>query len=178
MKKEGKAVIIDSLEDSFKKSSVGILTNYKGLKTEDLLAIRRKMRAAGGKFEVVKNTLAKFAADKAGYSQIDSLLNDTTAIAFGFKDVREVAVVLADYIRTTKTTLTIKGGFLGNKLLTPKDVQTITTLPTREVLLAMLMGQLQSPIVMLMGQLNAPIRGLANVLNERKKQLEGGTSNG
>ena len=178
MKKEGKAVIIDSLEESFKKSSVGILTNYKGLKTIDLLEIRKKMRAAGGKFEVVKNTLAKFAADKAGYNQIDSLLNDTTAIAFGFKDARDVAVALADYIRMTKTTLTIKGGFLGNKLLTPKDVQTITTLPSRDVLLAMLMGQLQSPIVMLMGQLNAPIRCLANVLNERKKQLEGGTTNG
>ncbi|MBN1367110.1 MAG: 50S ribosomal protein L10 [Dehalococcoidales bacterium] len=178
MKKEGKAVIIDNLEESFKKSSVGILTNYKGLKNVDLLEIRKRMRTAGGKFEVVKNTLAKFAADKAGYDQIDSLLNDTTAIAFGFKDARDIAVALADYIRTTKTTLSIKGGFLGSKLLTPQDVQTIATLPTREVLLAMLLGQLQSPIVMLMGQLNAPVSGLVNVLNGRKKQLEGGTTNG
>ncbi len=178
MKKEGKAVIIDELEESFKKANGGILTNYKGLKTVDLLELRKRMRAAGGKFEVVKNTLAKFAADKAGYNQIGGLLNDTTAIAFGFKDTRDVAVALADYIRTSKTTLSIKGGFLGSKLLTPQDVQTITTLPTREVLLAMLMGQLQSPIVMLMGQLNAPVSGLVNVLNGRKKQLEGGTTNG
>ena len=177
MKKESKAVIIDHLEESFKQSSIGILTNYRGLKTPDLLEIRKKMKAAGGKFEVVKNTLAKFAADKAGFNQIDSLLNETTAIAFGFKDVRDVAVALSDYIRMNKTTLTIKGGFLGNKLLTTEDVQMITTLPSREVLLAMLMGQLQSPLTMFMGQLNAPIRGLANVLNERKKQLEG-ESNG
>ena len=177
MKKEGKAVIIDKLEESFTKSSIGILTNYRGLKTIDLLEIRKRVRVAGGKFEVVKNTLAKFAADKAGYNQIDDLLNNTTAIAFGFKDVRDVAIALADYIRLSKVPLTIKGGFLGKKLLTPQDVQVITTLPTREVLLAMLMGQLQSPIVMLMGQLNAPIRGLANVLNARKKQLEG-DSNG
>jgi large subunit ribosomal protein L10 len=178
MKKEGKAVIIDNLEESFTKSSVGILTNYKGMKTVDLLEIRKRVRAAGGKFEVVKNTLAKFAADKAGYNQIDNLLNDTTAIAFGFKDARDVAVALAEYIRTSKTTLKIKGGFLGKKLLTAQDVQTITTLPTREVLLAMLMGQLQSPIVMLMRQLNAPTSGLAIVLNARMKQLEGGTTNG
>lgn len=177
MKKEGKAVIIDHLEESFKESNIGILTNYRGLKTPDLLEIRKKMKAASGRFEVVKNTLAKFAADKAGFNQIDTLLNETTAIAFGFKDARDVAVVLADYIRMNKTTLTIKGGFLGNKLLTTEDVQMITTLPSREVLLAMLMGQLQSPLTMLMAQLNAPIRGLANVLNERKKQLEG-ESNG
>jgi large subunit ribosomal protein L10 len=176
MKKEGKAVIIDKLEESFSKSNIGILTNYKGLKTIDLLEIRKRVRVAGGKFEVVKNTLAKFAADKAGYNQIDTLLNDTTAIAFGFRDVRDVAVALADYIRTSKTTLAIKGGYLGKKLLTPQDVHTITTLPTREVLLAMLMGQLQSPIVMLMRQLNAPISGLANVLNARMKQLEGGSN--
>jgi len=75
----------------FSKSNIGILTNYKGLKTVDLLEVRKKLRAAGGKFEVVKNTLAKFAADKAGYNQIDQLLNDTTAIAFGFRDVRDVA---------------------------------------------------------------------------------------
>lgn len=178
MKKEGKAVIIDSLEESFKKSNIGILTNYKGLKTEELLELRKRMRAAGGKFAVVKNTLTKFAADKAGYNQIGGLLNDTTAIAFGFKDARDVAVALADYIRMNKTTLTIKGGFLGKRLLTTADVQVITTLPTREVLLAMLMGQLQAPIARLMGQLNAPVSGLVNVLNGRKKQLEGGTSNG
>ncbi len=176
MKKEGKAVIIEELRESFSKSNIGILTNYKGLKTVDLLEVRKKLRQAGGKFEVVKNTLARFAADKAGINQIDSLLNDTTAIAFGFQDAREAAAALADYIRTTKSTLTIKGGFLGQKLLTPQDVQTIATLPAREVLLAMLLGQLQSPIVMLMGQLNAPIRGLANVLDARMKQLEGGSN--
>jgi large subunit ribosomal protein L10 len=176
MKKEGKAVIIDRLEESFSKSNIGILTNFKGLKTADLLEARKRVKAAGGKLEVVKNTLAKFAADKAGVSQIDNLLNDTTAIAFGFRDVRDVAVALADYIRSTKSPLTIKGGFLGKRLLTPQDIQTITTLPSREVLLAMLMRQLQSPIVMLMGQLNAPIQGLAFVLQARMKQLEGGSN--
>jgi len=176
VKKEAKAVIIEELRESFSKASIGILTNYKGLKTVDLLEIRKKLRQAGGKFEVVKNTLARFAAEKVGVNQIDSLLNDTTAIAFGFRDAREAAVALSDYIRTTKSTLTIKGGFLGQRLLTPRDVQTITTLPTREVLLAMLLGQLQAPVARLMGQLNAPIAGLANVLNARMKQLEGGSN--
>ena len=176
MKKEGKALIIDRLEESFGKSNIGILTNYKGLKTVDLMELRKRLRAAGGKFEVVKNTLTKFAADKAGISQIDNLLSDTTAIAYGFQDARNAAIALVDFIRSNKSPLTIKGGFLGDKLLTAQDVQTIATLPSREVLLAMLMGQLQLPIIMLMGQLNAPVRGLANVLNARMKQLEGGSN--
>ena len=176
MKKEEKAVIIDKLEETFRKASFGIMTNYIGLKTIDLLEIRKRMRNAGGKFEVVKNTLAGSAAQKAGVGQIEPLLNNTTAIAFGFRDAGELAVALTDFIRTTKSTLVIKGGFLGTKLLTPADVQTITTLPPRNILLSMLLGQLNAPVSRLMGQLNAPISGLANVLNARMKQLEGGSN--
>jgi len=176
LKKDEKAVIIDKLQESFTKSNIGILTNYRGLKTVDLLELRKRLRAANGKYEVVKNTLANFAADKAGVSQIKSLLNETTAIAFGFGEVRDVAVALTDYARTSKTPLTIKGGFLGSHLLSPQDVITLTTLPTRPVLISRLMGQLQAPISMLMGQLNAPLNGLANVLRARMKQLEGGSN--
>ena len=176
MKKEEKANIIDKLQESFAKASIGVLTNYRGLKTNDLLEIRKRLKNAGGRYEIVKNTLARFASERAGINQLEPLLNETTAIAFGFSEPRDLASAITEYARTTKTALTIKGGFLGSRLLTPADVIRLTTLPSKEVLLAQLMGQLQLPIAMLMRQLNAPISGLANVLNERKKQLEGGSN--
>jgi len=176
MKKAAKAVIIDKLQDNFATAKIGVLTNYRGLKTAELLEIRKRLKGAGGKYEVVKNTLARFASQKAGITEIEPSLNQSTAIAFGFGDPREVAIAISDYIRTTKTVLTIKGGFLGNRKLTPADVTRLTTLPSRDVLLSMLMGQLNAPIAGLMAQLNAPVSGLVNVLNGRKKQLEGGTN--
>ena len=173
MKKDKKAVIIDKLQESFAKASIGILTNYRGMKTQDLLEIRKKLRGVNGKYEIVKNTLARFASNKAGITSLEPSLNETTAIAFGFGDPKQIAVAIADYIRVTKTTMVVKGGFLGDRLLSAVDVTTLTTLPSRELLLSMLMGQLNAPIAGLMAQLNAPVSGLANVLNGRKKQLEG-----
>jgi large subunit ribosomal protein L10 len=141
-----------------------------------LLEIRKRLKVANGKYEIVKNTLARFASEKAGITQLEPVLNQTTAIAFGFGDPKQVAVAISDYTRTTKTVMVVKGGFLGKRLLTPADVTTLTTLPSREVLLSMLMGQLNAPIAGLMAQLNAPVSGLVNVLNGIKKQLEGGSN--
>jgi len=176
LKKEQKAVIIDKLQDSFAKANAGILTNYRGLKTADLLEIRKRLKAANGKYEVVKNSLAHFAAEKTGVSQIEGLLTETTAIAFGFGEVHDLAAAMMDFAKTTKSPLVVKGGFLGGRLLTPQDIITLTTLPSKPVMISRLMGQLQSPVAMLMGQLNAPVSGLANVLRARMKQLEGGSN--
>jgi large subunit ribosomal protein L10 len=176
MKKAEKATIIDKIQESFHKASVGVLTNYRGMKTADLLEIRKRIKGAGGKYEIVKNTLALFAAEKAGITQLEPLFNETTAIAFGFNEPKDLALAVTEYTRTTKTVMVIKGGFLGKRLLTTDDVIRLATLPSRDVLIAQLLGQLQSPVASLMGQLNAPLSGLVNVLNQRKKQLEGGSN--
>ena len=176
MKKDEKAVIIDQLQDLFARSTVGILTNYRGMKTADLIELRKRLKPVNGKFEIAKNTLAKFAAEKAGVKQLDSALTETTAIAFGFGEVRDLAAVMSDFVKSTKTVLQIKGGFLGGKLITAKDVVTLSTIPSKPVLIARFMGGLQMPLSMLVGQLNAPISGLANVLRARQKQLEGGAN--
>jgi len=176
MKKEEKAVIVDNLEEIFTKSTGGVMTNYRGMKTGDLLEIRKKLKAADGKYIVVKNSLAHRAAAKAGIDSIDTLLSETTAIAFGFGELQVLAAALTDFARTTKTSFLIKGGFLGNRLLTKEDVDVLTTLPSMPVLIAQLMGQLNAPVAHLMAQLNAPVSGLVNVLNARKEQIEGGSN--
>ena len=124
----------------------GIMTDYRGLKTSDVVALRRKLRESGVEFHVVKNTLARIAAEKAGKDQIGSIFEGPMAIVFVKDDISKSAKVLTDHIAATKMAMTIKGGFLGNKLLTPKEVATIATLPSREVLIAKVMGGIQGPL--------------------------------
>jgi large subunit ribosomal protein L10 len=173
MPTEKKKKIIDSLEQTFAKCNSGIMTDYRGLKTQDVVALRRKLREIGVDYHVVKNTLAKRAAKQAGKDQIISVFEGPMAIAFVKDDISKSAKVMTEHIAASKMALTIKGGFLGNKLITPKEVATIATLPSREILIGKVMGGLQGPIYALMNQLNAPLRGLTVVLQGRIKQLEG-----
>lgn len=139
MAKEKKAKIIDGLQEVFSKCNIGILTDYRGLTTAEMNNLRRRLREAGIDYKVVKNTLAQFAAKRAGMSEVVGSFEGPVAIAFGYRDITEPARVLSDYIRTSKSTLSIKGGFLGDRLLTSGDVETLSTLPAREVLISQVM---------------------------------------
>jgi large subunit ribosomal protein L10 len=173
MPTEKKSKIIDSLEVIFAKSKVGVMTDYRGLKTFEVVALRRKLRENGIDFKVVKNTLARIAAKKAGKDKISSGLEGPMAIVFGYDDLSKPAKLVTEYIVAAKLNLTIKGGFMENQFLSVQDVKFLATLPSREVLLGKVMGSIQSPIYALANQLNAPLRGFMYVLQSRIKQLEG-----
>ena len=173
MSREKKAQIIDSLEETFLKSSVGILTDYRGLTTSEITALRRRIQGVGGDYKVVKNTLARFAAERAGKEELLGYLEGPIAIAFGYGEATEPARVLAAWINETKIELGIKGGFTSDKVLTPADVITLSTLPSREIMLARLMGQMNSPISALVNCLSSPIRGMMGVLQAQIQKLEG-----
>jgi large subunit ribosomal protein L10 len=173
MPTEKKKKQIDDLEQIFTKSNSGIMANYRGLKTSDIVALRRKLRDTGVEFHIVKNTLARIAAKNAGKDQIGSIFEGPMAIAFVKDDISKSAKIMTEHIVATKLAITIKGGFLGNKLLTPAEVAVIATLPSREVLLGKVMGGIQGPLYALVYQLNAPLQGLMTVLQGRIKQLEG-----
>ncbi len=173
MPTEKKKQIIDDLEKSFAASDSGIMTDYRGLKTADVVALRRKLREIGVEYHVVKNTLARLAAEKTGKTQISSAFEGPMAIVFVKDDISKSAKVLTEHIAATKMAMTIKGGFLGNKLLSAKEISTLATLPSKEILIAKVMGGIQSPLYAFLNQVNAPLRGLAIVLQGRIKQLEG-----
>ncbi len=174
MSREKKSQTIDRLQDTFSKCNIGILTDYRGLSAPEITVLRRKLRGSSVEYKVVKNTLARFAAERAGKSDLGSLFQGPVAIAFGYGDITEPAKILTAYMRTSKVSLSIKGGFLGDRLLTLEDVATLSTLPSREILLAKVLGRMQGPIVTLVGCFTTPIRGIIGVLQARIKQLEGG----
>jgi large subunit ribosomal protein L10 len=173
MSREKKAKVIDSLEETFSKSSIGILTDYRGLTTAEITALRRKLQGAGGDYKVVKNTLARFAASRTGREGLSEQLTGPIAIAFGYDDITVPAKVLAAYISETKLEIGIRGGFFGDRMLTPEQVETLSTLPSKEVLISRAIGQIKAPIYALVNCLNSPIRGIVGVLQARIQKLEG-----
>lgn len=171
--REKKTQIIDSLQEAFSNSRIGILTDYRGLSAQEMFALRRGLRESGIEYKVIKNTLARFAAERAGKEELISLFEGPVAIAFGYGDIIEPAKALASYIDTSKASLSIKGGFLVGRLLTAKDVKMLATLPSREILIAKMLGGMQMPLSALVSYLTTPIRGVIGILQARIQQLEG-----
>lgn len=174
MLKKKKAQIIDGLQQVFAKSSMGILTDYRGMPAPEVLSLRRKLRESGIDYKIVKNTLAQLAARKAGKGQLASLFNGPVAVAFGYGETVEPAKLLIDYIGNTKTNLSIKGGFLNDSLLSADEVRTVSTLPPRKVLLSRVVGGMQLPVAVLISSLSSPMQGIIGVLEARIHKLEGG----
>ncbi len=173
MSKEKKGQIIDRLEEAFSKCNIGIFTDYQGLATPEMTALRRRLRESGIEYKVVKNTLARLAAARAGKGDLATSFEGPMAIAFGYDEITEPAKVLTSYIRDSNVNISIRGGFLGDRLLTSVDVMTLSTLPSREVLLARVLGQMKSPVSALANCLTAPIRGIIGVLQAQIQTMEG-----
>jgi large subunit ribosomal protein L10 len=171
--REQKAQLIDSLQEVFSKCSVGVLTDYRGLTAAEMTELRRQFREAGVEYRVVKNTLARFAAERAGKDELVGFFEGPVAIAFGYGDITEPAKALAAYIEDAKVEMTIKGGFLPDRMLSAAEVETLSKLPSREILLARVVGGIKSPLTALVSRLSAPMTGLVWVLQSRIKQLEG-----
>ncbi len=171
--KEKKALVIDNLQEDFSKSTIMILTDYRGLSNSEITDLRRKLQGSGINYRVVKNTLARFAAERAGMPDLVDSFKGPVAIALGYEDITVPAKILTGYIDQTQGVLRIKSGFYSGRVLSIDDVKTISTLPSREILLARVIGQIKSPISSLVGCLSSPLRGLTGVLQARINQLEG-----
>src|SRR5512141_327152 len=121
MAKEDKAQVISEIEEALNKSSVAILTEYKGITGAEMSELHKKFREQGLEFRVVKNTLARKAAEKNKKEQLSTILKGQTAMLVGFGEISVPAKALSDYIKASKTVMTIKGGILGTRLLTAKE---------------------------------------------------------
>jgi large subunit ribosomal protein L10 len=172
MPREKKVQIIDDLKDLIARSNIGILTDYRGLSASEMNVLRRRLDGLGVDYRVVKNTLARFAVKKAGRDELTDLFEGPVAIAFGYGEVTELARSLDEYIRTSKTSLSIKGGFLSDRLLTSEEVTVLSKLPSREILLGKVLGGMQAPTMALLACLTAPMRGMVGVLQARIQQME------
>lgn len=176
MPTERKIQLVEQLSELLSQNTFIVATDYRGLSVSELSQLRRQLREVGTEYHVVKNNLAKLAAENAGKPGLSQFLQGPIALAFCHGDAAQLAKTLTNYIRTFKITLSIKGGILDVRALTAEEVSTLATLPPVDVLRAKLLGLLQSPIFALQNVLAANLRGLNIVLKARIQQM-GGTSN-
>ena len=174
VRKEKKPEIVDWITEKLDRAEVVIVTDYRGLTVTEITELRQKLRPHGIEYHVVKNTLAGFAANTTGKSGLSEFLEGPTAIAFGYDDVVQPAKVLQEYMRSSETTLAIKGGLLGDKPLTTEDITALAKLPPKEELIGKVVGLVQSPLYGLVNVLNGNLRGLVGVLQARVDQMQQG----
>jgi len=172
MAREKKTQLIDRIAEEIAKSQVIVVTDYRGLPAKELTTLRRALNKADGKYLVVKNTLAIFAAKKAGNEEIVRLLTGPVGLAFGHGDITRTVKTIQEHIRATGSAIQIKGGMLGKKALDKSAVLVLAALPSREVLITQVVTALKSPLQRLHYVASAPLRGLVGVLQARAKQLE------
>src|SRR5918998_5096026 len=166
-----KAQTIDELSNQLSRASMVIVTDYRGLKVADLQTLRGNLRPTGGEIHIAKNTLTRIAANNVGVAGLDPMLEGPSALVFAFEDVVQTAKAVTDFVRTSRI-LSVKGGVMGDRAVTPADVEALATLPSREVLQARLLGMLVSPMARTLGVLTGPSRSMVYLLNARAEQPE------
>ncbi len=158
-----KVAVVDEVRQRFSDSDAVLLTEYRGINVGDLAALRRALRDAGGEYKVYKNTLVRFAARDLGLD-LDEQLTGPTAIAFvptgSGGDPVAVAKALREFAKGNPN-LVVKGGVLGEKLLSAEDAKALAEVAPREELLAKLAGLMAAPMVQFAGLLQAVPRDFA-----------------
>ena len=159
-----KQAIVASLTEKFQNAAAGVIVDYRGITVAEDTELRAKMRENGVEYFVVKNTLARFAAKNAGLDELCDVLEGTTSIAICEGDPVAAAKVVAEFSKklAAQEKFVIKSGFVDGKVISVDKA--LADLPSREVLVATVLGTLIAPVRGLATVLDANISGLARVM--------------
>jgi large subunit ribosomal protein L10 len=171
-RKEQKAEQVVLLTEKLKKAKVAVLTDYRGLKVSQIQDLRNKLRGGEVEYRVIKNTLARRASEAAGYPQLKEELKGPVAIAFGYDDLSIASKLINEWVRATRLKLDVVGGLVEGRVFSADQIKALADLPSRETLIAQLMGTLQSPVAQLVGIMQTPLQQLLGTLNAYKTKLE------
>ena len=164
-----KAAVVEEMKEKLQSAQGAVFVGFSGLIVAD-----GKFREGGVEYKVVKNTLTRIAADELGFNDLDAVLEGPTAIAYSAEDTVAPAKILKDFIKETKTeALTVKAGIADGQVIDAAAVEALASLPSREELLAKLVGSMQAPISGLVNVLQGNIRNMVYVLDAvRAKKAE------
>lgn len=146
---ESKKAAVDALADRLKSSTAAVFVDYKGINVAQDTTLRNQFREAGVEYTVVKNTLTRFAANKIGYSEFDELLNGTTSLATTTDDPIAPARIVSEFAKKNKDIIKIKGGLIEGKVLSVDDLYAFGELPSKNALVAQVLGTFLAPITSL-----------------------------
>jgi len=136
---------LDSLVEKLKTATAGVLVQYQGITVEQDTAMRAELRKAGVEYKVLKNTMTARACDAVGYGEMKPYLEGMTALAISQDDPIAPAKILKDYAEKIET-FEIKAGFVDGGVIDQKAVMSLAETPSKEVLIAKMMGSMQSSL--------------------------------
>ena len=153
---EQKQGVVADLAAKMKNAAAGVIVNYAGITVEDDTKMRAALRKAGVSYTVMKNTLTKRACEEVGYGELAGVLEGMTAIAISENDEVAAAKILKEYAEKVET-FEVKAGFVDGKVLDAKGVMELAEIPSKEGLVAKMLGSLQSSLYGLAYVLQAKI---------------------
>lgn len=174
MQKEDKERVVEELTERLKSSETLLVADYRGLTMPQIDGLRDELAKHGARFQVVKNTLTRRAAEAAGADALLPLLEGPSAIAFieAEGDPAAVAKALAAAARETRV-LEIRGGVMQARTLTADEVDALSKLPSIDVLRGQVVGAILGPLNAILGLVNAPLQNLHGLIDARIEQLGG-----
>lgn len=166
-----KKQVVDEISEKIGKAQSMVLVDYRGLNVEEVTELRRKYREAGVEYKVYKNTLMRFAFKNAGFEEFNKDLKGPNAIAFSYDDPTSAAKISSEFAKSNDK-LEIKSGIVDGNVIDVDGVKSLANIPSREVLIAQVLGGLNSPIAGFVNVLQGNMRNLVYVLNEISEQKE------
>ncbi|MBO8172738.1 MAG: 50S ribosomal protein L10 [Bacillaceae bacterium] len=168
---ERKKQIVEEIKEKIEKSESMVLVDYRGLTVDEVDELRRKFRESNVDYKVYKNTMMRFAFKEAGYEEFNTYLTGPNAIAFGFEDAVAPAKITSEFGKEHDA-LEIKAGIVNGQIVDVDGIKSLADLPSREVLIAQVLGGLNGPISGLANVLQGTIRNLVYALNAVKEKQE------
>ncbi len=142
---ESKKAIVANIKEKFEKAQTVVLVDYRGLTVAEDTELRNQLRQAGVEYMVLKNTMINLATKEMGFDQLAAHLEGPTAVAFGMTDMIAPAKIISDFSKKAKK-MTIKCGICDGAYLDEAGVQALANLPSKEVLIAKIMGSMMSSV--------------------------------
>jgi len=173
LKKENKQKVVVELHEKLRNAKAAFLADFRGMSVEQVTTLRDDLRKADVEYKVVKNTLLELASKDTDMAVLSPYYKGPTAIALTYTDPVAAAKVLSRYAKEKQATFKLKAGVLSGKTITVPDIQALADLPSREVLLAKMLGSLNAPVTNFVGVLAAVPGSFVRVLNAIKTQKEG-----
>ena len=173
MNRDTKQEQVTQMHDKLKQAKAVFLADFRGMTVEKATTLRNELRAASVEYKVFKNTLLDLAAKETDVACLSPYLAGPTAVAISYDDPVGAAKVLAKFAKDPQGAFVLKAGVLSGKLLDLAQIQALADLPSREVLIAKMLGSMQAPATNFVGVLAALPASLVRALDAIRVQKAG-----
>ena len=173
MNKQNKQQVVTEMHEKLSRAKAVFLADFRGMSVDKATTLRNDLRGADVDYKVVKNTLLKLASAETDTAALASHFNGPTAVAMTYSDPVAAAKVLAKYAKEQQATFKLKAAVLSGKIISVLEIQALAELPSREVLIAKMLGSMNAPATNFVGVLAAVPGSFVRALNAIRIQKEG-----